>query len=198
MNAFRRILDWPPLRTTTFPSRYGTQRPSPMPPAASHRRQFAMSGVEIDSRDVQPGDLFFALKGEAMDGHRFVDMALAKGAVGRRDRPGDCRAACAGRRHHRRADRAGPGRARTQPGGDHRRDRLGRQDRGQGSDFRRARPRQPRGGAPLGEELQQPCRRAAQPCADAGAQPLWHFRDGHEPRRRDRRADPAWCARISR
>lgn len=42
---------------------------------------FQVSGVEIDSRDVIPGDLFFALKGEAMDGHRFVDAAFAKGAA---------------------------------------------------------------------------------------------------------------------
>ena len=42
---------------------------------------FQVSGVEIDSRDVIDGDLFFALKGEAMDGHRFVDAAFAKGAA---------------------------------------------------------------------------------------------------------------------
>ncbi|MEM6585701.1 MAG: Mur ligase family protein, partial [Pseudomonadota bacterium] len=42
---------------------------------------FQASGVEMDSRDVRPGDLFIALKGEAMDGHRFLDMAFAKGAV---------------------------------------------------------------------------------------------------------------------
>ena len=42
---------------------------------------FQVSGVEIDSRDVIEGDLFFALKGEAMDGHRFVDAAFAKGAA---------------------------------------------------------------------------------------------------------------------
>ena len=43
--------------------------------------EFQVSGVEIDSRDVLPGDLFFALKGESMDGHRFVEMAFAKGAA---------------------------------------------------------------------------------------------------------------------
>lgn len=42
---------------------------------------FELSGVEIDSRDVRPGDLFFAMKGETTDGHRFVDMALEKGAA---------------------------------------------------------------------------------------------------------------------
>lgn len=42
---------------------------------------FQASGVEIDSRDVIPGDLFFALKGEATDGHRFLDGAFAKGAA---------------------------------------------------------------------------------------------------------------------
>ena len=42
---------------------------------------FQASGVEMDSRDVKPGDLFVALKGEAMDGHRFLPMAFEKGAV---------------------------------------------------------------------------------------------------------------------
>jgi UDP-N-acetylmuramoyl-tripeptide--D-alanyl-D-alanine ligase len=36
----------------------------------------------IDSRNIQPGDLFFAVKGERLDGHDFVPEALAKGAVG--------------------------------------------------------------------------------------------------------------------
>jgi UDP-N-acetylmuramoyl-tripeptide--D-alanyl-D-alanine ligase len=36
----------------------------------------------IDSRHIQQGDLFFAVKGEHLDGHDFVEEALAKGAVG--------------------------------------------------------------------------------------------------------------------
>src|ERR1700731_1135093 len=36
----------------------------------------------IDSRTIQPGALFFAVKGERMDGHDFVQQALEKGAVG--------------------------------------------------------------------------------------------------------------------
>jgi UDP-N-acetylmuramoyl-tripeptide--D-alanyl-D-alanine ligase len=42
---------------------------------------FQCSGVEMDSRDVRNGDLFVALKGEAMDGHAFIDAAFAKGAA---------------------------------------------------------------------------------------------------------------------
>jgi UDP-N-acetylmuramoyl-tripeptide--D-alanyl-D-alanine ligase len=34
----------------------------------------------IDSRTIQPGDLFIAVKGERMDGHDFVHQALEKGA----------------------------------------------------------------------------------------------------------------------
>jgi UDP-N-acetylmuramoyl-tripeptide--D-alanyl-D-alanine ligase len=36
----------------------------------------------IDSRTVGPGELFFAVKGERLDGHDFVKSALEKGAVG--------------------------------------------------------------------------------------------------------------------
>lgn len=46
---------------------------------ASHH--FQAAGVEMDSRDVKPGDVFVALRGEAMDGHKFVAQAFAKGAV---------------------------------------------------------------------------------------------------------------------
>src|SRR5437868_1050268 len=35
----------------------------------------------IDSRTIQPGDLFFAVKGERLDGHDFVEQALRKGAI---------------------------------------------------------------------------------------------------------------------
>src|SRR5258708_1679015 len=38
-------------------------------------------GYSIDSRTVRPGELFFAVKGEKMDGHDFVQQALEKGAV---------------------------------------------------------------------------------------------------------------------
>jgi UDP-N-acetylmuramoyl-tripeptide--D-alanyl-D-alanine ligase len=39
------------------------------------------TGVSIDSRTVQPGDLFVAIEGPNFDGHQFVDDALGKGAA---------------------------------------------------------------------------------------------------------------------
>src|SRR3954451_8950106 len=38
-------------------------------------------GIAVDSRAVKPGDLFFALAGHKTDGARFVDAAIAAGAV---------------------------------------------------------------------------------------------------------------------
>jgi UDP-N-acetylmuramoyl-tripeptide--D-alanyl-D-alanine ligase len=38
-------------------------------------------GYSIDSRTVGPGQLFFAVKGERLDGHDFVEQALGKGAA---------------------------------------------------------------------------------------------------------------------
>ncbi|HEX8301874.1 UDP-N-acetylmuramoyl-tripeptide--D-alanyl-D-alanine ligase [Sphingomonas sp.] len=43
---------------------------------------FEVSGVTFDSREVGPGDLFLALKGEASDGHLYLDQAFGQGAAG--------------------------------------------------------------------------------------------------------------------
>ena len=40
-----------------------------------------ITGVSYDSRTTAPGDLFVAIAGEAADGHRFIPMAMEKGAV---------------------------------------------------------------------------------------------------------------------
>ncbi|CAO4145757.1 UDP-N-acetylmuramoyl-tripeptide--D-alanyl-D-alanine ligase [Methylorubrum aminovorans] len=40
----------------------------------------AVTGASIDTRSLEPGDLFFAIRGEARDGHDFVPAALKKGA----------------------------------------------------------------------------------------------------------------------
>lgn len=81
MSAAARILDWPTdTADETLPGLWDAATIARVVKGTASG-EFVVSGVEIDSRDVQAGDLFFALKGESMDGHRFVEMALAKGAA---------------------------------------------------------------------------------------------------------------------
>ncbi len=47
---------------------------------------WSVTGIAIDSRTVQPGELFVALRGPNHDGHDFVAAALAKGAAALVDR----------------------------------------------------------------------------------------------------------------
>ncbi|MEA5572430.1 UDP-N-acetylmuramoyl-tripeptide--D-alanyl-D-alanine ligase [Calothrix sp. UHCC 0171] len=39
------------------------------------------TGIQTDTRKLQPGEVFLALRGENFDGHAFVEMAIAKGAL---------------------------------------------------------------------------------------------------------------------
>lgn len=41
----------------------------------------ALTGVSFDTRTLQPGDLFFAIKGDTSDGHAYVDRAFAAGST---------------------------------------------------------------------------------------------------------------------
>ena len=41
-----------------------------------------MTGVEYDSRRIKPGAVFVAMKGGSTDGNRYIDKALANGALG--------------------------------------------------------------------------------------------------------------------
>jgi UDP-N-acetylmuramoyl-tripeptide--D-alanyl-D-alanine ligase len=43
--------------------------------------QVQVQGYSIDSRTIQRGELFFAVKGERLDGHDFVEQALSRGAI---------------------------------------------------------------------------------------------------------------------
>ena len=51
-------------------------------------------GYSIDSRTIEPGELFFAVKGERLDGHDFVEQALGRGAIAAVVRKGAAGAVC--------------------------------------------------------------------------------------------------------
>lgn len=45
-------------------------------------RDFAITGLSIDTRSLQPGDLFIALQGHNSNGHDYTEQALSSGASG--------------------------------------------------------------------------------------------------------------------
>jgi len=47
----------------------------------SHRGNPEVSGIEYDSRRVKRGDAFVAMRGESSDGNKFIDKAIAAGAI---------------------------------------------------------------------------------------------------------------------
>src|SRR5208337_2590605 len=51
------------------------------PKSVANAGALEVCGYSIDSRTVAPGELFFAVRGERLDGHDFVATALERGAV---------------------------------------------------------------------------------------------------------------------
>ena len=81
MSALLKTLRWPKLASDRQRLALWTSAELAEATGGTASGAFSVSGVEMDSRDVRSGDLFVALKGEAMDGHRFLDGAFAKGAA---------------------------------------------------------------------------------------------------------------------
>ena len=54
-----------------------------VPPPAGLDPLAGLAGVSIDSRTIQPGELFIAIRGPRHDGHDFVAAALARRRCGR-------------------------------------------------------------------------------------------------------------------
>lgn len=46
----------------------------------SNLQELGISGIQTDSRSLEPGQIFIALSGEKFDGHNFINQAVAKGA----------------------------------------------------------------------------------------------------------------------
>lgn len=76
------ILEWPEEPSDDLPLALWDADSIAEATGGTAHGAFQVSGVEIDSREVGEGDLFVALKGAAMDGHRFVEGALKQGAAG--------------------------------------------------------------------------------------------------------------------
>jgi UDP-N-acetylmuramoyl-tripeptide--D-alanyl-D-alanine ligase len=51
------------------------------PASVAHAGALVVVGYSIDSRTVAPGELFFAVRGERLDGHDYVAAALERGAI---------------------------------------------------------------------------------------------------------------------
>ena len=149
----------------------------------------------MDSRAVKPGDLFFALSGSKTDGARFIDAAIAAGAVAiAGDHPPPGAMPRAVRRHAQSAPRAGAGRGEilSAPARNHRgRHRHQRQDfrrRLRAADLAAARPcvsqhRHHRAGLAEAHDLRLADHagsdRAASPARRnhaATASPIWRWR----------------------
>ncbi|WP_413161593.1 UDP-N-acetylmuramoyl-tripeptide--D-alanyl-D-alanine ligase [Capilliphycus salinus ALCB114379] len=54
---------------------------APLPPQCDTPQDAQVIGITTDTRTLQPGEAFVALRGERFDGHHFVEQALAQGAV---------------------------------------------------------------------------------------------------------------------
>ncbi|WP_041684969.1 UDP-N-acetylmuramoyl-tripeptide--D-alanyl-D-alanine ligase [Erythrobacter litoralis] len=81
MSMHSALLKWPVTRRDALPVALWSAQEIAAATGGTASGDFQCAGVEMDSRDVRPGDLFVALKGESMDGHRFVEKAFAAGAA---------------------------------------------------------------------------------------------------------------------
>lgn len=72
---------WPPAARDTLPLALWSAAAIEAATGGTASHDFQAAGIEMDSRDVKPGDVFVALRGEAMDGHKFIAKAFEQGAV---------------------------------------------------------------------------------------------------------------------
>ena len=82
MNAVAKVLRWP-AGASPVEARTALWSADTIAAATGGQASgaFEVSGMEIDSRDVRPGELFVALKGDSTDGHAFLAKAFANGAA---------------------------------------------------------------------------------------------------------------------
>lgn len=81
MSALRAMRTWPVQARDALPTALWNAQEIAAATKGTARKNFEVSGVEIDSRDVRKGDLFVALKGHNLDGHQYIEKAFGNGAV---------------------------------------------------------------------------------------------------------------------
>ena len=81
MNAMSALLEWPAEASDGTRLALWTAEEIAAATGGTASGIFEVSGCATDSREVQPGDLFIALKGAESDGHRFLEGAFARGAA---------------------------------------------------------------------------------------------------------------------
>src|SRR5690606_30537052 len=81
MNAVLKTLRWPTSERDARRLSLWTSDEIAEATGGTASGAFQAAGVEMDSRDVRSGALFFALKAESSDGHLYVDKAFASGAA---------------------------------------------------------------------------------------------------------------------
>jgi UDP-N-acetylmuramoyl-tripeptide--D-alanyl-D-alanine ligase len=81
MNAMSALLQWPVEASDATGLALWTADGIAAATGGTASGVFEVSGCATDSREVQPGDLFIALKGAESDGHRFLEGAFARGAA---------------------------------------------------------------------------------------------------------------------
>ena len=81
MNAMRALLPWPAEASDAIGLALWNAEEIAAATGGKASGVFEVSGCATDSREVQPGDLFIALKGAESDGHAFLEGAFARGAT---------------------------------------------------------------------------------------------------------------------
>jgi len=81
MASKARVLDWPEWLEDQVPRALWSAAEIAAATGGVASGDFLVSNVATDSREIIEGGLFFAMRGEAMDGHKFIDTAFGRGAA---------------------------------------------------------------------------------------------------------------------
>ena len=75
------MLEWPQEAADSLPLALWSAQEIADATGGAASGDFLISNVATDSREITEGGLFVAMRGEAMDGHRFIPTARDKGAI---------------------------------------------------------------------------------------------------------------------